>query len=75
MSAKKSKKSKIGKIKIKNLYYHSKEHEEDTSDWVKNIFPFGTWYLPPEVSDFFINMVDERDELKERLENLLGKRN
>lgn len=67
---------------IKHLHLNSPIGEDASDTDVKNIFPFGTYYLPKEVSDFFQNMKnaknhleEERDELQERLDNLLSKRN
>jgi hypothetical protein len=69
----KLKNCKSPRIKIKNVHVHINQKQEDVSDWVLNEFPFGNCYLPREVSDYFQQVKDERDKVKKRLENLIGK--
>jgi hypothetical protein len=74
--------SKKIKVKIKNLTFapnfskNNDANDESTDEnLIKVEFPFGNFLLEPKIWELMKETRDERDELKERLDNLLGKMN
>jgi hypothetical protein len=67
-------KIKIKKIKNFKITLSAKDETLD-DDLVRVEFPFGKFLLHPDVWKLMKETRDERDELRERLDNLLGRQN